>query len=40
MHLKQRSMRRRGCERAFICSGQALSTMMVVPQIGLPLLFM
>ncbi len=39
MHLKQRSIRR-GCERAFICSGQALSTMIVVPQIGLPLLFM
>jgi hypothetical protein len=40
MHLKQRRMQRRGCERAFICSGQALSTMIVVPQIGLPLLFM
>ena len=26
------------CERALIRSGQALSTMIVVPQIGLPLL--
>ena len=44
-HTLLRPLEQRGCddaagERALICSGQALSTRIVVPQIGLPLLFM
>ena len=40
MHLKRAACDDAACERALLCSGQALSTMIVVPQIGLPLVFM
>ena len=38
--LQQRGYDDAAGERALICSGQALSTRIVVPQIGLPLFFM
>ena len=38
MHRRGEVARDMACERALIRSGQALSTMIVVPQIGLPLL--
>ena len=38
MHRRGESRDDMACERALIRSGQALSTMIVVPQIGLPLL--
>jgi hypothetical protein len=38
MHRRAEGRCDTACERALMRSGQALSTMIVVPQIGLPLL--
>jgi hypothetical protein len=38
MHRRGEARDDMACERALIRAGQALSTMIVVPQIGLPLL--